>query len=263
MRNIPEDNLAYPVLILLNSGSTGSGFQLNTGENMYFVTAKHVLFDDKGNLLSDKAEVICQSKDINDDTKTVFTVNLKELNESKNVFFHSSKDVAAFTIGNVETHENGKNYTCNPIAGVGLKQTGKTGPVSVAKDTPILINEVLVANDVYLYGYPLSLGLKNSPQFDYNKPLLRKGIVASVNKKQGTIILDCPVYYGNSGGPVAQVTREKGKTKHSVIGVVSQFIPYAENWVNQSNKIVHTEISNSGYSVAVSMDYVFEMLGIK
>ena len=75
MRNIPEDNLAYPVLILLNSGSTGSGFQLNTGENMYFVTAKHVLFDDKGNLLSDKAEVICQSKDINDDTKTVFTVN--------------------------------------------------------------------------------------------------------------------------------------------------------------------------------------------
>ncbi len=262
MRNTPEDNLAYPVLIVLESGSSGSGFQLNTDENMYFITAKHVLFDNKGNLLADKAEITCQSKDINDDTTTVFSVNLKDLNNSKNVYSHQSKDVAAFRIGKVETNKNGNNYTCTPIPGVDVKQTGKTGPISVAKETPIMIDQVLVANDIYLYGYPLSLGLKNSPQFDYNKPLLRKGIVASINKKEGTIILDCPVYYGNSGGPVVQVTREQGNSRHSVIGVVSQFIPYAEDWINQSNRIVHTEISNSGYSVAVSMDYVYEMLGI-
>jgi hypothetical protein len=42
---------------------------------------------------------------------------------------------------------------------------------------------------------------------------------------------------------------------------VSQFIPYSENWKNLSNGLVHTEISNSGYSVAVAMDYVFEIIG--
>ena len=50
MRSIPEDNFAYPSLIVLSNGSSGSGFLLKTETNMFFVTAKHVLFDNKGNL---------------------------------------------------------------------------------------------------------------------------------------------------------------------------------------------------------------------
>jgi hypothetical protein len=34
-RAIPDDNLAYPVLITLKNGSTGSGFFVNTGRAVY------------------------------------------------------------------------------------------------------------------------------------------------------------------------------------------------------------------------------------
>lgn len=263
MRNIPEDNLAYPVLIILSSGHSGSGFQLNSGTHIYLVTAKHVLFDNNGQIKADNAEIICQTRSIDDDTTTVFNINFNILNQSNNIFVHAHKDVAAFTIGTITENKDGMGYTTNLITGVTVKQTGKSEIVSVAKNTVIHLKDALVSNDIFLYGYPSSLGLKQSPQFDYSKPLLRKGIIASVNRTQGTIILDCPVYYGNSGGPVVQVTNDKVGIKHSVVGVVSQFIPYTENWVNQSNNIVHTEMSNSGYSVAVAMDYVFEMLNIK
>lgn len=263
MRNIPENNLAYPVLISLASGNLGSGFQLNTGEKIYIVTAKHVLFNEKNILLSNLGKISCQTSSIEDDTTTDFNIDFNILNQSANIFYHKDKDVASFTIGNLESGQNEKKYKLNLISGVTIVNKGDSGTVSVAKANVLPLSGVLVSNDVFLYGYPSSLGLKQTPQFEYSKPLLRKGIVASINKKQGTIILDCPVYYGNSGGPVVQVSVVGGKTKHNVIGVVSQFIPYAENWVNQSNKIVHTEISNSGYSVAVAMDYVYEMLSIK
>ena len=262
MRNIPENNLAYPVLITLTSGHSGSGFQLNSGDEIFLVTAKHVLFDDKGNLLSNGAELTCQTYNLDDDTTTIYNVDFDTLNKSNLIFSHPDKDVAGFTLASVKREAGKKEFTTIPVTGVSLKQVGKSGIVTVAKKSVLFIKDILVSNDVFLYGYPSSLGIKRSPQFDYKKPLLRKGIVASVNKKQGTAILDCPVYYGNSGGPVVQVSLNGAGYDHKIIGVVSQFVPYTENWINQSNKLVHTEWSNSGYSVAVAMDYVFEMLKI-
>ena len=44
MRDIPDDNLSYPVSINLNDGGTGSGFYLNTDKYTFLVTAKHVLY---------------------------------------------------------------------------------------------------------------------------------------------------------------------------------------------------------------------------
>src|SRR5438552_267375 len=64
---------------------------------------------------------------------------------------------------------------------------------------------VLTANDVFVFGYPSSIGLKNIPQIDYDRPLLIKGIVAGKNAKANTIVLQGFVYPGNSGGPVLQV----------------------------------------------------------
>jgi hypothetical protein len=43
-RAIPDDNLAYPVLITV-PGELASGFFLNTETSVYLVTAKHVIFD--------------------------------------------------------------------------------------------------------------------------------------------------------------------------------------------------------------------------
>lgn len=51
-RNIPDDNLAYPVLINLTDCTSNipaikaSGFYLDTGSEQYLVTARHVLFNE-------------------------------------------------------------------------------------------------------------------------------------------------------------------------------------------------------------------------
>jgi len=80
-----------------------------------------------------------------------------------------------------------------------------------------------------------------------------------------SIILDCPVYAGNSGGPVLQVEqvglRAQGlQIEFAVIGVVAEFVPVAEEWLNKTHGYSNFEIGNSGYSVATPMDFVLEII---
>jgi len=258
MRNIPDNNLAYPVFIKLDKGGTGSGFLLNTGDKMFLISAKHVFLDDKSNLRGNKAEIDCQTQDINDDSIERLMIDFSVIK----IAVHPTADVAAIHLGDLKENTGQGNWTLHYLKGVIQTQTGKTGTVSVnAKLATKKIKDVLISNDVYLYGYPTSLGLTQSPQFDFSKPLLRKGIVANIYKPQGTIILDCPSFPGNSGGPVVEVENDGLQFHHKVIGVVSQFIPHVQSWVNQSNGLVNTEFINSGYSVSVSMDKVFETIG--
>jgi hypothetical protein len=124
-------------------------------------------------------------------------------------------------------------------------------------------NDVLVSNEVFVLGYPRSVGLDDYPQFDPRQPLLRKGVVAGINRERHTIILDLPVYPGNSGGPVVQVetAAEGGKIvrKFRVIGIASEFVPVVDHlmtWWGQDTPLVH----NSGYAIAASMDAVLDIL---
>lgn len=263
MRIIPEDNLAYPVLIEIEGWFSGSWFQLNTWNSLYFITAKHVIFEIESTKLKwGIAQLTCQTKDISDESVTIYSLDLRAIFSESNICYHETKDVAAIKIWDCLVQDDW-SYIVNLINGVNLTKTWVSDLVSVDIKNTLYINEVLIGNDIFLYGYPSSLGLRNSPQFDYQKPLLRKWIVASINPREWTIILDCPVYYGNSWWPVVQVSYWIWKIKHDIIGVVSQFIPYTENWENKSNGLIHTEISNSWYSVVVWMDAVFQLLWIK
>jgi hypothetical protein len=260
MRSIPENNLAYPALITLNNGSSGSGFQLTVGDRNFLVTAKHVLFDSSNNLLAKTARVYLQPINLLDPTFTILDYNLELLHNRGNILYHNDKDVAVVFTGNNIPKNGDNSITTIPLDAIVMIESSKSGNVFATLDSVRRLDDVLISNDVFVYGYPSSLGIKEGPQFNYYKPLLRKGIVANVYKELGTIILDCPVYPGNSGGPVVQVTQDEKGLQHSIIGIVSQFIPYSEKWKNLSNNIVHTEIFNSGYSVAVSIDYVLDLI---
>ena len=258
MRNIPEDNLAYPISIKMDSGTSGSGFMLNTGSKNFLVTAKHVLFDNKGNINGTKAEIICQTIDLNDESVEKLLIDFLVVK----VLFHETADIAAIQIADLIEDKAEGNWDVTYVKGIVQLEKGKSNTVSVmAKNTTKKLKDVLVSNNVFLYGYPTSLSLNHSPQFDYNKPLLRKGIISNINKSKGTIILDCPVYPGNSGGPVIEVEQEGLNYRHKVIGVVSEFVPFVQEWVNRSNGLINTEFYNSGYSIAVAMDNVFEIIG--
>jgi hypothetical protein len=261
-RAIPDDNLAYPVLITLKNGVTGSGFYLNTGKAMYLVTAKHVLLDPKTQMLLDVAlELLSYSKDPSDSTRNLFTLDLAVLQREGNIKPHPSEDVAVVKVGTVaEDSTPGagrtKPFSISPVLGVTFKEHAKGGVLGVGLDAVKPFEQVLTGNDVMVFGYPTSLGLQQLPQIDIHRPLLRKGIVAGTNPQNRSIILDCPSYFGNSGGPVVELDREAFQTHFTIIGVIIQYVPFADT--GRSNTFVI--LSNSGYSIAAPMNFVLDLV---
>lgn len=259
MRAVPDDNLAYPVLITFAGGSQGSGFYLNAETGSFLVTAGHVLFKGKTNeLIAPKADALSYAKDPNDAGKNVIELDLAALWQAGRIKRHESHDVAVVKIG-VPLNEPGPP-TLKAVPGVTIKETAASGILGVGESTIKRFADVLTANPVFIFGYPASIGLKFAPQIDYLRPLLRAGIVAGLNDRAKTIILDCPAYGGNSGGPVLEVEEQGLQKQFRVIGVVSEFVPVAETWLNETHRYRNTNISNSGYAVAVPIDFVIELV---
>lgn len=267
MKNtIPEDNLSYSILLGIDDGvSKGSGFRMKYADKNYIITAKHVLYKSDGNLWGKKLLVTCQSPERAVTEPTTFEVNLEEAK----IYYSKKDDVAAILIGhNEKLYEDetplkemtNKNKRPSLLYGetyvkVISKGTGRI--VSVDKEATRGLDKIKIANDVYLMGYPTSLGLQRNSYFDYSKPLLRKGIIAGINTKENTFIIDCAAYQGNSGGPIIEECEDDF---FRVIGLVSKYIPYETKWFSNRDQITNIELSNSGYSVCVPMNAVFDVL---
>jgi hypothetical protein len=258
-RKIPDDNLAYPVLLTLKNGDTASGFYLESGKNIFLVTAGHVLFSfDEDKLIS--AEMELRSYDQNPTVKdpAVLHVDLATLLRDGSIRHQRLLDVAVIKLGSVSVE--GATHQIHANAGVVF---ASHGPVITTVGTANVkrFGEVLVANEVIVFGFPTSIGIKQVPQIDYLHPLIRKGIVAGKNDSNKTIVLDCAIYPGNSGGPVLEIDQQDITTVNfRVIGLVTQFVPVAETWENKMHRYTNLSISNSGYSVAASMDIVLALV---
>ena len=253
MKNLSNSQLAFSVLISLGDAS-GSGFIYRSDKHYYLITAKHVLINDSMDLRSTEIQIAGQSKDIFDHKVNRINIDLNIVPYKS----HSSADITVVEIGVVLNNNGDLNFLLNE--GVTYIEEASSKLITATKQVTSTLADVIISNDIYISGYPTSLGIERSPQFDLTKPLLRKGIVANINLNTQTIILDCPVYKGNSGGPVVQVIYEKEKKRVKLIGVVSQFIPYVQKWKNDRDQLTHIEHLNSGYSVAVSMDCVLELI---
>lgn len=254
-RAIPVDNLAYPVLITLKNGNTGSGFYLNTGKAVYLVTAKHVLFDPATQKLLDTTlDLLSYSKDPSDSARNLITVDLSALQNSGNIKPHQSEDVAVVKLSTVVPGGSTSSFSGAMVPGATLKETASGGLLVVNLDVVKSFDQVLTGNEVMLFGYPTSLGLKQLPQIDIHRPLLRKGIVAGTNPKTRSIVLDCPAYFGNSGGPVLELDKQAFTTTFRIIGVINQYVPFLD--AGRSFQM----LSNSGYSIATPMDFVLDLV---
>jgi hypothetical protein len=278
-RAIPDDNLAYPVRIDLsdcsNKGTVqGSGFFLNTGTEEYLVTARHVLFNlaeqpqpGKGlSLLCEKAALLSYSRDPKEHQQNVIELDLEKFNGEGNIRPHSTKDVAVVRIGvnvKVAVADQSKPlaYTLTMFPEVKVVTLAPSGFLSVGLDGLKKFDDVLAANDVYVLGYPSSVGVQQVPQIDYSTPLVRRGIVAGINRSNKTIVLDCLTFFGNSGGPVLQSSRVGLGERVDVIGVISQYVPFQENWLNATMSYSYSQLHNSGYSIAEPVDGVLELVG--
>lgn len=127
-RAIPDNNLAYPVWINLTNctGNTtnvqGSGFFLNSGSELYIVTARHVLYTlpqpatpqtpaRLPELQCKMAELRSYSKDPKDRQQNRMCVSLEILANAGKVKAHASHDGAVVAIGTVEHVPNATNST--------------------------------------------------------------------------------------------------------------------------------------------------------
>ena len=108
-----------------------------------------------------------------------------------------------------------------------------------------------VGNEVFVFGYPASITDVN-PWLDVKLPLLRKGIIAGKNESLSAIILDCPIFDGNSGGLALEAEKQDFKIVYKAIGVVTNYVPYQKEWTQ-----------NSGYSIVVPMDFVEDLIAGK
>ncbi|SCZ00515.1 S1 family peptidase [Flavobacterium caeni] len=237
---LSNDNVSYAAFLSLDQGSsTGSGFILSFKGKEYIITAKHVLFD--GERLRCDSLLITSQNHLGeiDDAKTVV---IDEMSEIKIVKSHDS-DIAAIFLED-ENHFR-------------VEQEGKN-IISIQEDNIDKLEDIRIANNILLIGFPTSLIIEGARFFDVNRPLLRKGIVAGINSKDNTFIIDCPVFYGNSGGPVVEY-KENGEIK--LIGIVSKYIPFVTEWRNnRESAFSRQEFSNSGYAVCVPIDEILTLL---
>jgi hypothetical protein len=258
---IPEDNLKYPVLVSFPNGEAASGFFIfKPGQGLYFVTAKHVFFTENMEALkNDRALLTAYTKAPGFDDQVKIELNLAELTRNQSIRYSGSQDVVAIKMAGLA-----EGSETSFLPGVTIRRGSAKGASVVAVNAAAavkLYGDVSIADEIYIFGYPVSLGIENFPQVDYERPLLRKGVIAGKNEKLGTMILDCAMYYGNSGGPIVQVEAVgPGSYEYRVIGLVSEFIPFQEKWLNLQYKYANTNIQNTGYSVAVPIDAVLDIL---
>ena len=253
----PEDPRTYPVLILRTNGS-GSGCILNISNSAYLVTAKHVLYNpsigtNSPTLNAERIIVKAFGYDTNKaTTERAFENNLRTMEASGEIKASPNRDVVMVRISE---YKPGVEVQ----ALVGIKFLTPMRNFSVHSYVSRM-DEVVVGADVFMFGFPISLTGPIRDVFNPSEPLLRKGIVAGANLERRTIIIDCPSYHGNSGGPVVQVQEPVlGIQQFRIIGLTSRFVPFQEEWENKTFKYSHVMVSNSGYTIIEPIEIALDM----
>jgi hypothetical protein len=250
---LPKDLMSIPVLI--EHIKRGTGFFIQDSTNFYLVTAKHVVFNPKsGKLYSNEMKLTCYEKDPIKGDKIEFNIDLIAADSLGLIIKQPKDDVLIIRMGRVNNLESGKSII-NYYSAI-QKLTKSTNINTFPIEYFTKYEDVNVGDEIYLFGYPTSLSLKDLHQFDYTRPLLRKGIIAGKYEPKKTLILDCPSYPGNSGGPILAVNNKISRIEYNLIGLVVEFIPYEK--IKAPQNIADT--TNSGYSVAVSSSKILELL---
>ena len=254
MRALPDDNLCYPVCIELSNGSFGSGFLLNTGQTLFLGTAKHVLFDRQGALVAQSATGTSFTSDLT--SRAAFNLDLALLEANGEIRQHATADVAVIKLAD----KNPTHLVFLPGTTLTMNEDGGK-IVGIAAQSCRPFEKALVANDVFLFGYPRALG-DGSNQVDRGRPLLRKGIIADKDPVKRHIVIDCPVYQGNSGGIVLEAYADTPfERKFGAIGIATSFVPFVEELQSRHYGTTNVSIENSGYAVVTPIDRVLELVG--
>ena len=160
-------------------GANWSGFLIKNVENIYLVTAKHVLFNKKTNgVYSDYVIITCPSSEWFNKNPRILHINEIKLH----TIFHDSCDVAIIKIWVIVWTLENNGYKIKFEENIEVSDLWDGWSVHVDSKDVNLIKDVSISNDVFVYGYPTSLDIDES-LFPQGIPLIRKGIIAWKNEK--------------------------------------------------------------------------------
>jgi V8-like Glu-specific endopeptidase len=257
MTNIFKKSTFTVSVVLENS--KGSGFFFCYKGNMYVVTARHVLFREKEgsfNLYANAACIKAPDTKGKDADPAIF----ENLLNDNNTYYNKTYDVGLIHLGSYRLKNNKTLLQASYREETIQTQLPTNMAQFYGEYSAVSLNDVHVGTDIFIAGYPTSLGITQYMDFfDHDRPVVRKGIVSHVNYKKQHIIIDCFVFPGNSGGPVIQATNDED-LKHTLIGLVSRYIPYRQIHVIPVENITNINYVNSGYALIVSMDHILESM---
>src|SRR5262245_46036573 len=200
-------------------------------------------------------------------------VDFKKLDPTAHVIKHPAQDIAIVMLATVDENVGSKpvdasggqgkleTYRFNFLPGITSLSNPDASLMSAKFDNLPAYDDVLVGNEVYVFGYPTSVTLLSqaiqldpSEQLDPKRPLLRRGVIAGLNPGGRSIVIESTSYWGNSGGAVLEVDTDFLQKSFSIIGIVHSFVPYAEGGLTYSVRL------NTGYSIVTPIDSLFDIL---
>jgi hypothetical protein len=245
----------------------GTGF-LYTGKHWtYLVTARHVLTGDPTSdiILSGvlNCSIYWEGQDDSEILPDTIIIHLKQgcsIYEKNCGVYAMERDIVAIKLAHFDSHNHFVGLDNSPISHpepIKIRTLITERVENVKK-----FNEINVLDDVMSCGYPSSLKIIQN-QLDPDLPVWKKCVVAQKNGKRRTIIIDGPVYHGNSGGPVYIADKSSGEAK--LIGIAVQYVPYITDVLESSTDSVRVSsttvaVPNSGYSVVEPIDGLIDIM---
>ena len=176
-RQLPDDNLAYPVLVDLGT-TTATGFFVRGERHLFLVTASHVFFDPTRTTLKRPSAVTeALSTDPLEAAKNINKLDLVMLRKNGDLRASAEGDVVVVRMAALSKPTG----ELEPVPGVEILEQSKRNIVAARLRTLARFSDVRVSNTVIVFGYPITIGLPASPQIDFSRPLLRSGIVAGMS----------------------------------------------------------------------------------
>jgi len=254
---INQDLLLNTILLTYPNGVTGSGIILSDSPNIYLATARHMVYGTdltKDVLMGRTVQVTAYAGSLHALRTNVFTIDLQQSRDSGYILVDAKNDAAVIFIAKKFGDLLGYPETI-------LKENrGRINLVSIELIKPY--DAVEVGAHVFVMGYPTSIGL-NAGLVESDKPLICKGAVAGFNEHTRRIVINAPVYHGNSGGPVFATYPMENRT--CLIGVVTDFVPYLSDVLKKEANQVKTDsvravVNNTAFGIVTPADNILTLI---
>ena len=247
------------MLVEAKGFGSGTGVYIQDSNFLYFATALHVLYNYKTDVaVCDSIRLITYRENTDVDKPDTLLLDFCTAYKKGFAQIDIKNDVLIVKLAEQKKLDSlYKSLSYYPHA----TRIGRSTKINSWNTGDIIsIDSLDIGSDVFIFGYPKSLSLQFS--FDYNRPLLRKGVIAGRDLKKNRIILDCPAYQGNSGGPAFSIMAKNFMNYQvTLLGIISEFIPFEEHWYNDKYQgVTNIQISNSGYTVLVPIGSVLNLI---